>query len=97
LDFGRRLWAWVLSVSPATLFLCLGEKAAKGIAGLIGGEFERCYPAGWGAVTIGRYVGADGRVAVRLPHLSRYRLFGRPDGLSATAAASLRTACRLAS
>ncbi|UPG72841.1 hypothetical protein MVG78_01175 [Roseomonas gilardii subsp. gilardii] len=92
--FGQKLWLWVLQQSPARLFLCLGMEAARGLARVTQAGAEETYPAGWGKVTIGRSVSADGRVVVRLPHLSRYGIFGRPSGLSTTATASLRLACR---
>lgn len=61
--YGRKVWAWLLAVSSAKLFLCLGEQAAREIGRLTGAtaEEER-YPSGWGAVSIGRSVGSEGRV-----------------------------------
>lgn len=44
-------------------------------------------PVGWGNVTYGssRYDSESGNVLmVRLPHLSRYRIFGRSESLEAT-------------
>lgn len=94
ITFGRKLWRWVLQQSPARLFLCLGTEAARGIAHVVQAGAEETYSAGWGKVTIGRAVSTEGHVVVRLPHLSRYGIFGRPGGLSTTAEASLRLACR---
>ena len=97
IEFGKKLWTWVLSQSPAKLFLCLGQEAASAIAGLIGStQAQECFDSGWGEVTIGRYVGTNGRVVVRLPHLSRFQIFGRANGDSDKAIASLAQACRSA-
>lgn len=91
--FSQKLWSWVLSQSPATRFICLGKVAALRIAGLIDGAVkETHYKTGWGSVTIGQFVGDDGRVVIRLPHLSRYGLFGRTSGQSAIANESLKKA-----
>jgi hypothetical protein len=99
--FGRALWKWVIDVSPARLFLCLGADAAAHVAGV---AFARPrpgppLPTGWGKTTIGCYEtatsGVDRRVVVRLPHLSSYAIFGRQGGASAQAECSLRDACRL--
>lgn len=101
-DFARKLWTWVLQpeICRARLFLCLGNEAAAEISRLLGASPRRgahLLPTNWGRTTIGCHEtatdGIDRRVVVRLPHLSRYRIFGRSGGASARAEASLRRAC----
>lgn len=98
--FGRELWTWVMETSPARLFLCLGHEVTEHLVDISNAK-ERSGPplrTGWGNTTIGCFDtsenGARWRTIVRLPHLSRYRIFGRSNGLSEQAERSLREACR---
>jgi hypothetical protein len=96
LAFGRELWAWTLEQSPARLFLCLGNDAAMELAKLLKcQDTEETYPVNWEPLTIGRRIAPDGRVVIRIPHLSRFQIFGRSEGASAIAEKSLREATRL--
>lgn len=96
LEFSRELWRWVLSVSPAKKFLCMGSLAAWEVAGLISAIRDpHEYPTGWGSMKFRRFVSPDGRVVVEWPHPSRYALFGRAEGRSTIAEASIRAALTL--
>ena len=95
-EFGRKLWAWVMASTPATVFLCLGNDAAAHLRQVA--EAKPCadassLPTGWGRTTIDSWKtagsGLERRVIVRLPHLSSYRIFGRPKGKSDLAVSSL--------
>ena len=95
-EFGRKLWAWVMATAPATVFLCLGNDAAahlRQVAGAKPRADASSLPTGWGRTTIDSWEttrsGPERRLIVRLPHLSSYRIFGRPDGKSDLAARSL--------
>lgn len=78
--FGLELWRWVLARAPARLIVCIGKTVAgDGIAAAAGDALQLApVPTGWGSTTIDRYLTADGRRIVALPHLSRFRLFGDP-------------------
>ena len=82
-EFGKKLWTEVLAVSPARLFLCLGNEVTQHLVRLTRAQ-ARPGPSlctGWRATTIGCYQTSSNEAAmrtiVRLPHLSRYRIFGR--------------------
>ncbi len=77
--FARRLWAWALPQSEARLIVCLGKAVvAPEIAQILGAQFAGSVLAGWGNQTIDRYVTDDGRLVLGVPHLGRFKLFGRP-------------------
>lgn len=95
-EFGRKLWTWVLAMTPATIFLCLGNDAAthlRQVAKAMPRADASSLPTGWGKITIDSWEtarsGPERRVIVRLPHLSSYRIFARRDGKSELAVASL--------
>ncbi len=91
--FALKLWTWVISQTPANLYLCLGKAVAYNIASLLDAKLDGCWPSGWGTTTVGRYVSASGKVVVELPHLSRYLLFSMgPDKLQMAKAAILSAA-----
>ncbi len=76
--FGLRLWRWALAQSPAETIVCIGQHVAgEGIASALKAAPVASAPAGWGDLTIHRYRAPDGRRVLALPHLGRFRLFGR--------------------
>lgn len=78
--FGRKLWQWVLSESPAHLIVCIGKRvSAPELATIWHAQLERQVPAEWGKVTIDVYRNREtDKMVVGLPHLSTFRMFGRP-------------------
>lgn len=80
ISFGRRLWTWVLSQTPARLMVCMGYDAAWHIAQLCGAVQVDTYPTGWGTTVACRFIAPDGRVVVSIPHPSRYKLLGPGRG-----------------
>ena len=96
LAFARRLWSWVLTQSPANLFICMGGFTAGHVADLLGATLERRLPSGWGGTQVGRYVSPGGKVVAELPHLSRYQLLSMLDPEKArTAREAILAATRL--
>ena len=82
--FSEMLWRWALPQSPARLFICIGKGvSAPRIASLLGAAPEPPSPAGWGDQTIERYRTPDGRRVIGLPHLGRFKLFGRAQSETA--------------
>lgn len=96
LDFARDLWRWILTVSPATLFVTMGKLPAHYLAELLDGKHVAQLPTGWGTNMIDVWDSPSGRRVVGMPHPSRYRLFGRGNGASSIAEASLGSAAGLA-
>jgi hypothetical protein len=78
IGFSRSLWKWVLAQNKsASLIFSLGHQASNEMAHLLEikqqPEWLGC---GWGKQVIGRYQGKN-RTVISLPHLSRYKIFGR--------------------
>lgn len=91
-DFARDLWDWVLRVSPASLFVVMGNEATWQLVDLMKAKLVVCHlPTNWGKTTIDVWESADGRRIIKMPHPSTYKLFGRGEA-SADAEASLRCA-----
>lgn len=83
-EFARTLWGWLAPRVSFERIVCIGkEKPGKPMAELFGGVFERNMPVGWGNMTADRYRISDGRQFIALPHLSRFSIFGRPEGAQA--------------
>ncbi|HEX6072450.1 MAG TPA: hypothetical protein VFY95_05525 [Sphingomicrobium sp.] len=92
LAFAKRLWAWVLDESPASLFVTMGKRPAHHLADLLEAKHVAQFPTGWGRQTIDVWDAPDGRRVVGMPHPSRYALFCRSGDASEIAEASLRAA-----
>jgi hypothetical protein len=93
IEFSQRMWARVLEIVEPPVIVCLGGEPMHyldpvlraGGAALTGPEQRDS--VGWGTVTyaVRRYTTGRGEVTmVRLPHLSRFRIFGRPESQHAT-------------
>ena len=52
---------------------------------MLNAQLDEEAPRGWGKVKLRRYVCADGRVVVALPHLSTFKLMSRPECIAALA------------
>ncbi len=78
LNFSRGLWRWVFAQNPSfDLIFTLGHDAGIEMAKLFDDvQKPEWRPCGWGKETIGRY-NAGARTIISLPHLSRYKIFGR--------------------
>lgn len=80
LDFGRRFWGRVLREQALgkPIVVC-SKEAADLVVSVLGARFDDEFDAGWGRVRIRRYRTKCKRIIVHLPHLSRFRLFGRVE------------------
>jgi hypothetical protein len=77
LEFGCKLWRRILSEVQPTLVICLGKDVEKGLYSLWGRPLAMTeHPVGWEPqrAVLSRY---PGKLLLRLPHLSRFRIFGR--------------------
>ena len=91
-QFANKLWADVLNVTSAPLFITMGKSSARHLAEPLGAKLVAHLPSGWGNHTIDVYDSPSGRRIVAMPHPSRFKLFGR-DEASETAEASFLAAC----
>lgn len=79
LAFGRQLWSCILSAVRPSLVITMGDIATTNVGQMIGITSLSAIPVGWGTVTA--RTGRNGtQTLVGLPHLSRFTLFGRPEG-----------------
>jgi hypothetical protein len=89
--FSRAQWRSLLDVARPAAIVCLGDLAARHVGAVLGEQGSaaraaRKLPVGWGNVTcaLTHYDAADTRtLLVRLPHLSRFGIFGRPASAAA--------------
>ena len=92
--FAENLWAAVLEVIPAHLFITMGKAAAWHLAQPLNAKHVARLPSGWGKNTIEVYDSPSGRRIVAMPHPSRFKLFHRGEA-SKTAEASFLAACQV--
>ena len=82
--FARTLWGWIQPKLRFDHIVCIGkERPGKAISALFNAKLETSLPVGWGSITADRYRLPDGRQLVALPHLSRFGIFGRQEGVGA--------------
>jgi len=91
--FSQRMWARILEIVEPQVIVCLGGEPADYLDPVLRAQGARPtgpearHSSGWGSVTYGvrRYTTARHELTmVRLPHLSRFRIFGRPESHHAT-------------
>ena len=83
LKFGQSLWQQILPSGPVRTVIAFGKEIASCLQEVLGAQPKARRPAGWGSQTIDEYAfGSEGRLIV-LPHLSRFKLFNRPESESA--------------
>jgi hypothetical protein len=93
IEFSRRMWARVFDVVEPSVIVCLGNDPMRYLdlvlraRGAVPTGPAKKRPVGWGNVTyaVAHYTKSPGEVTmVGLPHLSRFRIFGRPESQHAT-------------
>ena len=77
LAMGTAFWSQALN-QEIKMVVAVSKEAARVAQDALGARFETAIPSGWGEVQIQIFQGAHGRRLVQLPHLSRFKLFGRP-------------------
>ncbi len=75
LDLGERIWRKVFDIRPRPIIICMSHPVAYRLAKILGAEHIDNPAVGWGRITASRWQHADGML-IRLPHLSRFQLFG---------------------
>ncbi|SFP84005.1 hypothetical protein SAMN04488047_11421 [Tranquillimonas alkanivorans] len=78
LEVGRAFWTEALasSMRRGPIVVC-SDQAARMVTDILGAKHEDVLPAGWGNISIRVFHGSEGQRIVQLPHLSRFKLFGR--------------------
>lgn len=84
LALGRALWREVLAQAGARVVVTMGTVVRNEIAALLGITQLDYHHTGWGRVRAARGA-ANGVTLIGLPHLSRYRLFGRIESAACIA------------
>lgn len=83
LAMGRAFWERPLQRSDLELIVCCSSEASRVVVDWLGARHEVSAPAGWGQIAVHRYRTEGGIPLLALPHLSRFRLFGRPQSEAA--------------
>src|SRR5205823_4027156 len=85
--FSRQLWRSLLDVVEPRVVICMGDLAQRHIGEVLEAHGSRpvgrgeLRPTGWGTVNYAKVAYQSPRartLLIRLPHLSRFRIFGRP-------------------
>lgn len=90
LQFGLGLWKMLLSESQIGTIIAFGKEAGALLAAHFNYFHNSQVQAGWGTQTIDIYCGPRQNRLIALPHLSRFKLFGRPPSERAFAEALSR-------
>lgn len=77
LSIGKEFWTD--AIKNIDQIIVLGEEAKCLINEIVNPKLELEIPSGWGNIRLRRYRGADGVSVVHLPHLSRFKIFGKDE------------------
>jgi hypothetical protein len=83
LALGRAFWEQPLNRPELELIICCSTETTRAVTGWLGARHETSAFVGWGNIRIHRYRTRWGVPILALPHLSRFRLFGRPQSEAA--------------
>lgn len=83
LALGREFWTQPLQRPGIELIVCCSTEASRAVVTWLAACHEASASAGWGDIAIHRYRTSTGVPILALPHLSRFRLFGRPQSEAA--------------
>lgn len=79
-----QIWKRVYAMHPRKVTICMGDETCKTLSKYVleSAVHIKDVPLSWGKVTASLWKYQNG-VMIRLPHLSRYSIFGRPESESA--------------
>lgn len=83
LRLGEVLWRKVFQVSPAKLVVAFGTLTGDELVKILKANFQSCHKAAWGSMNFRVYSFGEGGSIIVLPHLSRFRIFSRPQSIAA--------------
>ena len=75
---GAEFWSLALSSNIKTI-VAVGNETFNQVNRLTNSEFVESIFSGWGKCHLQRYKTAHGSQLIKLPHLSSYKLFSRPE------------------
>lgn len=85
LSVARQLWADVFATSRPTLVVAMGAEVRREMANILGITEMTAFPTGWGKIKAMR--GSNSQTTlIGIPHLSRFRIMGRPGSADHLAA-----------
>lgn len=76
---GLAFWATPLRNARVRLVFACSKEALHLVREITEASLTKELPAAWDKVRVRRFEGIGGKVIVQLPHLSRFKLFGRPE------------------
>lgn len=79
LELGYAFWSEPLRHPDLKVITVCSEEAASMAVDITDASLDEVLDSGWGTIKIRRYRTPQGQLIVHLPHLSRFRLFGRPE------------------
>lgn len=85
LSFARALWTDIFMLSRPALVIAMGAEVRREMANILGIAQMAAFPTGWGRIKAVR--GTNGHTTlIGIPHLSRFRIVGRPGSAEQLAA-----------
>ena len=86
--FGVGLWRKIFEQISVQTVIAFGKNhCGIHVIDILGAKHHASYPAAWDKLTIDQYLFGSNQRLVVLPHLSRFKLFGRPQSEAAFRAA----------
>jgi len=79
LAIGEEFWRHVVARCNIKIFILCSSEPMNVFNNILDLKLEKKLPSGWGNTSLRRYVGINGQKVIQLPHLSRYKLFSRPE------------------
>ena len=80
LEFAKYFWTQILSDRKPRLIICLGNEVRNFLLSVFNANHKHfSSPVGWGNVTAEIFIPDLGPSILKLPHLSRFRIFNRPE------------------
>jgi len=80
LEFAKSLWTQILSDRKTRLIICLGNNVRDFLLSVYTKNYKYFpSPVGWGNLKAEIFIPDSGPRILKLPHLSRFRIFNRPE------------------
>ena len=78
LEIGKKFWREAIDGKIEKLIVS-GKQIKPHVLSMTGAQIDAVIPSGWGEQTLERYTTATGMEIFIMPHLSRFKLFTRPE------------------
>ncbi|MEM0935767.1 MAG: hypothetical protein AAGJ91_07680 [Pseudomonadota bacterium] len=83
ISVSRPFWQKAFTCGRVHQVFCMGREVENEVVALTGAAIEREVPANWGKLSIRRYRAENGLLVYGLLHFSTYKMFSRPECVSA--------------